>query len=138
MRLFILAAVLLAWLAGPAVAQTEADRTAVQGVITSQIEAFRADNAASAYSHAAPNVKAMFPSPDVFMEMVRIGYSAVYRPQSFEFGPLDQADGKWVQPVRLIGPDGQPKVALYVMEQQADGSWKIAGVHLLKGRGAAA
>ena len=77
----------------------------------------------------------MFPSPEVFMEMVRTGYGAVYRPQAFDFGPLDKADGKWVQPVRLIGPDGRPMVALYIMEQQADGEWKIAGVHMLKGRG---
>lgn len=119
----------------PARAQSDADRAAIKQVITSQIAAFRQDDAATAYSFAAPSIKMMFPSPEVFMEMVRTGYGAVYRPQSFDFGPLDMADGQIVQPVRLIGPDGRPMVALYVMEQQEGGEWKIAGVYMLKGSG---
>jgi len=126
----------LVWLvSAPARAQSDADRAAVKQVITEQIAAFRQDDAATAYSYAAPSIKMMFPSPDRFMEMVRTGYGAVYRPQSFDFGPLDKADGQLVQPVRLVGPDGQPMVALYVMEQQEDGAWKIAGVYMLKGSG---
>lgn len=119
-------------------AQSDADRAAIKQVISGQIQAFRQDDAAAAYAHAAPNIKAMFPTAETFMRMVRNGYGAVYRPQSFDFGPLDHSDGKWVQPVRLIGPDGAPKVALYVMQRQADGTWKIAGVYMLEGRGESA
>ncbi len=119
----------------PVRAQSDADRAAIKQVITSQIAAFRQDDAAMAYSYAAPSIRMMFPSPEVFMEMVRTGYGAVYRPQSFDFGPLDKSDGQLVQPVRLVGPQGQPMVALYVMEQQPSGEWKIAGVYMLKGTG---
>ena len=135
MRLVLALFVFFAAVAGPVRAQSDADRAAIQQVIASQINAFRQDDAASAYSFAAPNVKAVFPTPEIFMEMVRTGYGAVYRPQAFDFGPLDSADGQWVQPVKLIGPDGTPLVAIYVMEQQPGGEWKIAGVYMLRGKG---
>lgn len=131
--LVVMMAVLLA--AAPARAGSEDAASRIHAVIASQIEAFQRDDAASAYFHAAPGIQKLFPNPEVFMEMVRTGYGAVYRPQSFDFGPLDTADGQIVQPVRLIGPDGRPMVALYVMEQQEGGEWKIAGVYMLKGAG---
>jgi hypothetical protein len=31
-----------------------------------------------------------------------------------------------------VGPDGQAVIALYVMERQPDGSWRINGVYLLQ------
>ena len=46
----------------PAVALTEADRAAVQTVIGQQLNAFLADDAATAYSFAAPNITARFPT----------------------------------------------------------------------------
>jgi hypothetical protein len=33
--------------------------------------------------------------------------------------------------VDLIGPDGEAATALYAMEQEPDGSWRIAGCMLL-------
>lgn len=135
MRLVLALFMVLAAVAGPVRAQSGEDTAAIQLVIASQIRAFRQDDAASAYSYAAPNVKALFPTPEIFMEMVRTGYGAVYRPQAFDFGPLDSADGQWVQPVKLIGPDGSPLVAIYIMEKQPGGDWKIAGVYMLKGVG---
>jgi hypothetical protein len=36
-------------------------------------------------------------------------------------------DGIVVQPLRLIAPDNSVLVALYTMEKEKDGRWKIAG-----------
>ena len=36
----------------------------------------------------------------------------------------------FAQPVRVTGPDGRPVLAMYHMEQQPDGGWRIAGVVL--------
>jgi Domain of unknown function (DUF4864) len=44
-----------------------ADKTAVVGVITQQLQAFAADDATTAYSFAAPIVQGAFPSVDNFM-----------------------------------------------------------------------
>ncbi len=37
-----------------------------------------------------------------------------------------------MQEVTLIDANGQAWLALYTMEQQPDGSWKIAGVRLVR------
>ena len=71
------------------------------------------------------------------MRMVRQGYKPVHRPQSFRFGEaaLDPL-GRQAQRVTLVGPDGRTYEALYSMERQPDGSWRIDGCTLLEIPGA--
>lgn len=125
MRAFVLCAAVLISLIAPARAGD--DVTAAQTIIRSQEQAFAHDDAAAAYSYAAPAIHAMFPDADEFMAMVRRGYAPVYRHKSFEFGVGRADDGKIAQTVRIIDADGNPWDALYTLEQQADGSWKITG-----------
>lgn len=111
-------------------AAAEDRRTAFEAVIEGQIEAFARDDGAAAFSFASPDIQGMFGNPDRFMEMVRAGFRPVYRPRSYVFEPPITADGLPAQPVRMIGPDGRGVIALYRMEEQPDGSWRIAGVTL--------
>jgi hypothetical protein len=108
------------------------DVAAAQSVIRSQVEALGRDDAAAAYSHAAPAIKDIFPQADVFMSMVRQSYAPVYRHKSFEFGEARASDGKIAQRVRIIDADGVPWEALYTLELEPDGSIKISGCVLLK------
>ena len=108
------------------------DVTAAQGVIRAQEQAFARDDAAAAYSHAAPAIREIFPAPDIFMSMVQNGYAPVYRHRSFEFGE-SRSDGNWIsQHVHIIDANGEAWEALYTLEQQSDGSYKITGCSLLK------
>ncbi|QOG20981.1 MULTISPECIES: DUF4864 domain-containing protein [Bradyrhizobium] len=103
-----------------------------QGVIRAQEQAFARDDAAAAYSHAAPAIKEIFPAPDIFMSMVQNGYAPVYRHKSFEFGE-SKSEGNWIaQHVHIVDANGEAWEALYTLEQQADGSYKITGCSLLK------
>ena len=105
----------------------EADRASIIGVIQGQMAAFQADAAGEAFAYATPGIQRMFGTPERFMDMVRAGYQPVYRPQEVEFRELrDTAEGL-VQSVLVVGPDGVPVMALYIMQQQADGTWRIAG-----------
>ena len=110
-----------------AAAVPEADRDAIRSVIEQQLQAFRGDDAAGAFAAASPEIQAMFGDPAHFLAMVRQGYPPVYRPRSHAFGVLDTEDGRIVQRVELVGPDGQPALALYFMEQETDGTWRIDG-----------
>ncbi|MET4176833.1 hypothetical protein ABIB99_007955 [Bradyrhizobium sp. LA6.1] len=108
------------------------DVAAAQGVIRAQEQAFARDDAAAAYSHAAPAIREIFPAPDIFMSMVQNGYAPVYRHKSFEFGE-SKSEGNWIsQHVHIIDANGEAWEALYTLEQQADGSYKITGCSLLK------
>jgi hypothetical protein len=126
--LFLLAAFLIS-IAAPARA---ADKVAAaQGVIRSQMEAFSRDDAAAAYTHAAPAIREIFPQADIFMSMVRNSYAPVFRHKSFDFGEARIA-GTIAQRVHIIDADGIPWEALYTLELQPDGSVKITGCVLLK------
>jgi uncharacterized protein DUF4864 len=112
---------------------SSADRAQFQAIISDQIQAFRADDGARAYGFAAPTIHQIFPTVDVFMEMVKRGYKPVYRPQQFSFGEAGTDPlGRPVQHVTIVGPDGLTYEALYTMERQADGTWRILGCTLLQ------
>ena len=108
------------------------DVATAQGVIRSQAEAFSHDDAAAAYSFAAPAIRDIFPQADIFMSMVRNSYAPVYRHKSFEFGEARAADGRIAQEVHIVDLDGVAWEALYTLELQPDGSLKIIGCVLIK------
>jgi hypothetical protein len=129
-RTFLL---LVAFLIGSAaLAGAAEDVDAGQSVIRSQEEAFGRDDAAAAYSFAAPSIKSWYRSPETFMQMVRNGYAPVYRHKSFEFGEAKVVDGKIVQEVHIIDADGVAWDARYTLEPQSDGSLKISSCILTK------
>jgi hypothetical protein len=138
MRRLLAALALVAGLAaGPLAAQerpadvSPADRAAIEGVIARQIEAFLRDDGDAAFAFASPGIQGLFMTPERFMAMVRGGYRPVYRPREYRFARLSYVGDALVQFVAIIGPDGAPVIAAYYMEQQADGSWRIAGCELL-------
>ena len=108
------------------------DVAAAQNVIRSQIEALVRDDAATAYSYAAPAIQGVFPQADIFMSMVRENYLPIYRNKSFKFGESRELAGGVAQRVSFIDADGVPWEALYTLEQQPDGSLKIIGCVLAK------
>ena len=130
MRALVLLAALLLGLASPSCAGDEI--AAAQGVIRAQVEAFSHDDAAAAYSYAAPAIHDLFPQADIFMTMVQHSYAPVYRHRSFEFGEARAADGRIAQRVHIVDANGDAWEALYTLEQQPDGSFKIIGCVLLK------
>jgi len=103
-----------------------------QAVIRSQEEAFSRDDAAAAYTFAAPSIQSMFQTPDTFMFMVRNGYAPVYRHRSFEFGEAKTYEGKIYQQVHIIDANGDAWEALYTLEPQPDGTFKISACVLKK------
>ncbi|QPC88721.1 DUF4864 domain-containing protein [Mesorhizobium sp. NBSH29] len=109
----------------------EAEIAAGQATIQSQIGAFRSGDNARAYSFAAPNVQRIFPTLDRFMGMVTGTYRPVYQPDSFSFGEAREgAPGTIAQQVFLVGPDGKNYEAIYTLELQPDGTFRITGVSL--------
>ena len=129
MRAFVLLLVLLLGFAAPAHAD---DVATAQGVIRAQEQAFSRDDAAAAYSHAAPEIRQIFPQADIFMQMVRQAYAPVYRHKSFEFGEARASGGHIAQRVHIVDDNGEAWEAMYTLELQSDGSLKITGCSLLK------
>ena len=116
--------------AADAASVSAADHQAIEQVITSQQDAFRRDASDSAFSFASPKIQSMFGNAPHFMAMVRQGYSPVYRSRYFAFEQLATNDQRIVQRVTIIGPDGGMALALYTMEHEQDGTWRIDGCEL--------
>jgi Domain of unknown function (DUF4864) len=107
--------------------------TPAQNAIDGQIRAFLADKDAEAYAFAAPNVRLYFPTVESFMGMVKSGYTPVHRPQNWDFGRTETTGtGAVMQEVLITDMAGKNWAALYTVEKQSDGNWKITGVSLKK------
>ena len=109
----------------------EAEVKSAQGTIDSQLKAFQQDNGALAYSFAAPNITRMYPSAEAFMGMVTKGYPPVRKPQSYAFGKSEETGPtSIVQQVMIVGPDGKDYEAVYMLELQPDGVYRIISCSL--------
>lgn len=128
----VLVGSLIAALIGPAAAVDEADSAAIRDTISSQWDAFKSDDAERAFFYASPGIKNMFGDPETFMAMVKNAYAPVYRPHDTHFGPLSETEDRLTQSVNLVDNEGNAWTALYTMEKQADGSWRISGCRLIR------
>jgi hypothetical protein len=137
-RIFLAAALLVA--AGTMVRAEigTADRETFRSIVAAQIDAFRRDDGATAYSYASPTIQGLFPGVERFMAMVRLGYQPVYRPRSVTFGDVVETPKGPEQRVYVTGPDGRHWVAIYTFQKQPDGSWKINGCVLAEDPGESA
>jgi hypothetical protein len=134
MRAFSAAVVFsLASLALVLPARAEDPLQTTQALIQQQIQAFLHDDANTAYSFAAPGIKAMFPDKDTFFAMVKKSYAPVYHPGNYAFGRNRSVDdGATIyQEVLITGSDGKDWSAIYQVTRQLDGSYKINGVQIV-------
>ena len=126
MRRLLLALSLSAGLASGAFAQN----AEIEANIAAQIQAFKADDFATAFTFASPNIQRLFGDPDNFGAMVRNGYPMVWRPADVRFLELREIAGNLWQKVMITDANGRIHLLDYQMIQQ-DGGWKINGVQLL-------
>ncbi|HVJ25443.1 MAG TPA: DUF4864 domain-containing protein, partial [Burkholderiales bacterium] len=118
--------------AGAAERVTGDDAAEIRAVIHRQIDAFRRDDARSAFALVSPGVQQEFGTPERFLDTVRTSYRAVYRPASVTFLELVVMGGDVVQQVQVTDNAGSVWVAYYAMQKQKDGSWRTNGCHLVQ------
>jgi len=104
-----------------------AEWKAIKRAIGEQRAAFVAGDAQKAFGYAAPGIRAQFGTAENFLAMVRTAYDALIAARYTEFLEGAVIEGVVIQPLRLIAPDNTVQVALYTMEKQKNGGWKIAG-----------
>ncbi|WP_298935235.1 DUF4864 domain-containing protein [uncultured Ruegeria sp.] len=126
MRRLLLAISLSAGLASGAFAQN----AEIEANIAAQIQAFKADDFATAFTFASPNIQRLFGTPENFGVMVQRGYPMVWRPADVRFLDLREVAGALWQKVMITDGDGRVHILDYQMVQQND-AWKINGVQLL-------
>ena len=108
------------------------DRAASRAIIERQIEAFRKDDGERAFGFASPALQEIFRDPNHFMAMVRNGYQPVYRPRNFAFGSIVETESGLTATLSIEDAEGHAWTAIYTLEKQPDGSWRISGCRLVK------
>jgi hypothetical protein len=126
MRRFLLAVSLSVGLGSGAFAQN----AEIEANISAQIQAFKADDFATAFTFASPSIQRLFQNPDNFGAMVRNGYPMVWRPSEFRFLELREIAGALWQKVMITDANGRVHILDYQMIPLEDG-WKVNGVQLL-------
>jgi hypothetical protein len=118
-----------AWSAAISVAEpvpdAEADR--VRAVIVAQLQAFAADDADRAFETNTPGVQQAIGSAGHFLALVRGAYPMVYHPASIAFMQPERHGDAVLQLAEIVDDNGKSWLALFSLEQQADGSWRISG-----------
>ena len=104
-----------------------AEWNAIKVVIGDQLKALKAGDGTKAMAFSAPGIRQQFRTPERFMRMVREGYGALLDARYSTFLDGAVVDGITIQPLQLVLPDNSVVVALYRMEKQKDGIWRIAG-----------
>ena len=129
-------AILAAAFAITAAFGAQAQEAEIEGTITQQFEAFKADDFATAFSFASPNLQRFFGSPENFGGMVTQGYPMVRRPADVTYLELREQGGTYWQKVQITDARGALHYLEYRM-QQTEGGWRISGVQILDAPGAA-
>jgi hypothetical protein len=106
---------------------SKAEWQAIQRVISDRLAALKAGQEEKAFSYATQRIQTQFGDARAFMAMVRESYSPLLDARYTEFLEGAVIDGTVVQPLRLIGRDNTVLVALYTMEKQKRGGWRISG-----------
>ena len=109
----------------------------IQGTISEQIEAFKADDFEQAFTYATPSLRRLFVSPQNFERMVTQGYPMVWRPAEVQYLELAEHGGSMWQKVKIVDQKGFTHILLYRMQETSEG-WRIAGVQILEQAGATA
>lgn len=107
----------------------------IQGTITEQIEAFKADDFAGAFQFATPDLQRLFQTPQNFERLVTQGYPMVWRPAEVRYLELRSVAGVLWQKVMIADAKGVIHVLDYKMIE-TDAGWRIGAVQILNQGGA--
>lgn len=119
----------------PAGALSAEDEKNIRMVVQGQLDALAKDDAATAFSFAAPNVRDAFVTAPRFLDMVQRGYPVVYRPASVAFLKVEGKSGLAFQRVQMTDQAGEPWLATYSLARQKNGAWRITGCLVRENRG---
>ena len=104
----------------------------IRDVIRQQIEAFKRNEISAAFDLATPEIQDQFRTSDIFFQMVIKNYAVILTHKTWNFGNLTKIRNKeYIQTVNFYEKDGRVIKALYVMEQQPEGTWRIGGCKLI-------
>lgn len=103
-----------------------------RAIIQQQLDAFKRNDADSAFALASPGLKETYSNPHNFMDSVRSGETPFFKRRMTEYQDFVAAGDDAAQSVVLVDDDSSVWTVVYKLARQPDGSWLIDGVVLVK------
>lgn len=104
-------------------------KSALQTVVSQQLEALGRGDGAAAETFAAPAIREQFPDPAKFLDMVKGHYGALIKPKSTTFTGVEPSPHGPLQKMTVVAADGTVWAAIYAFEK-VEGEWRITGCAL--------
>lgn len=108
------------------------DAASIQAAIRGQLHAFSEDDAESAFELNTASIRSQMGSAENFLRVIKEEYSPIYRHLVVIFSAPQALGDAIVQIVRLTDRDSRVWLAIYNMERDMTGNWKIDGCQLLQ------
>lgn len=103
------------------------DWATIREIIGEQLAALRRGDATRAFAYASTGIRDQFDDATTFLSMVRQRYGVLLTARYTEFLEGAVIDGHTLQPLRLVMSDDTVLVAIYEMQRDERGGWRIAG-----------
>ena len=106
----------------------------IHNIISMQIQAFRKNEPEAAYAFASDFIKSKFPTPAIFMAMVKGSYPMIWSPEKYKFLEQRNHASNVIQRVVFTDVDDNLYFFDYLM-LKSDDVWRIHGVYLIQSGG---
>lgn len=108
-----------------------ADADAIHAVVQQQLNALLIDDETGAFEVTSVEARAFFGSASNFLRAMKTYYRPIYRHRIAQFSVARTMGNIALQPVRVTANDSRVWIAIYRMERDDGGAWKIDGCQLL-------
>ena len=108
------------------------DVAMIQEAIRGQLHALSEDDADSAFELTSASIRSQMGSPENFLRVIKEEYAPIYRHLGVIFSAPQALGDAIIQIVRLTDRESRVWLAIYNMQRDMIGNWKIDGCQLLQ------
>lgn len=111
---------------------SDANADAIHTVIQTQLEAFAADDAETAFALSTNAAQGLLGSPEALLDIVKEWYPPLYRYQKADFAPPEIEGDQALQILTITDSNNLVWIAACWIRQEEDGQWKVDGYELVE------
>ncbi|MEM7591023.1 MAG: DUF4864 domain-containing protein [Cyanobacteria bacterium P01_A01_bin.83] len=109
---------------------SESDKALIRQLIEQQLQAFKQNDEATAFSLTSPTIQKKFACQD-FMKMIKDKYHAMVEPRSIMFRGFTLVNDFPALVLMIMDRNGSLSQGIFIVQHQQDYSWRIHGYELL-------
>ncbi|MEN9518593.1 MAG: hypothetical protein RLZZ381_1181 [Cyanobacteriota bacterium] len=108
---------------------SESDKMLIRQLIENQLQAFQADDLATALSLTSPKIQSKFSLED-FSQIITANYSAILKPRSIMFRGFTLVNNFPALIAMIMDREGNLVKVVFIVQHQQDYSWRVHGYEL--------